>query len=112
MGVFPYCLMTNYVHLLLASSTHLVIGRLIKRLAGRKVRFGNSLENRYRNLWEGRYKSSIVDADEYLMACVQYIEPNSVRAGMVAGPTKYKWSSCQERLGVAETGRCWEVGLK
>ena len=106
MRVFDYCLMTNHMHLLLAPSTPSGVGRLMKRLAGRQTRFRNSLENRRGTLWEGRYKSSVVDADEYLMACVRYIELNPVRAGMIAGPIKYKWTSCQERLGVVETGRC------
>jgi putative transposase len=50
-------------------------------------------------LWEGRYKSSIVDADDYLMACVRYVEMNPVRAGMVSKPKQYPWSSCRERVG-------------
>jgi putative transposase len=40
-----------------------------------------------------------VDADEYLMACVRYIEMNPVRAGMVSKPNQYPWSSYRERIG-------------
>ena len=94
--------MTNHVHLLLEPSTHTGIGQIMKRLAGRQTRFRNSLENRRGTLWEGRYKSSVVDADEYLMACVRYIEMNPVRARMVNKPELYQWSSSGERMsGVA-----------
>ena len=46
--------------------------------------------------------SSVVDADEYLMACVRCIEMNPVRARMVNKPELYQWSSSGERMsGVA-----------
>ena len=44
-------------------------------------------------LWEGRYKASLVQADEYFLACQRYIELNPVRAGMVARPAEYAFSS-------------------
>ncbi|WP_443751351.1 hypothetical protein [Asticcacaulis solisilvae] len=44
-------------------------------------------------LWEGRFKSTIVDAEDYVMACYRYIEANSVRARMVAKAEDYVWSS-------------------
>jgi putative transposase len=90
--------MTNHVHLLLEPSTHSGIGQIMKRLAGRQTCFRNRLENRRGTLWEGRYKSSVVDADDYLMACVRYIELNPVRAGMVNKPEQYQWSSYGVRL--------------
>ena len=33
------------------------------------------------------------DTDGYLLACQRYIELNPVRAGMVADPGDYRWSS-------------------
>ncbi len=41
----------------------------------------------------GRYKSSLVQADTYLLVCQRCIEMNPVRAGMVADPADYRWSS-------------------
>jgi putative transposase len=34
-----------------------------------------------------------VESDAYLLACYRYIELNPVRAGMVADPGEYPWSS-------------------
>lgn len=87
--IYAYCLMTNHVHLLLAPSDQKGLGLLMKRLAGRQTRYRNKLEGRSGTLWESRYKSSLVDADQYLLACVRYIELNPVRAGMVAEPGEY-----------------------
>lgn len=100
--VYAYCLMTNHVHLLLAPCDYKGLGQLMKRLAGRQTRYRNKLERRTGTLWESRYKSSLVDAEEYLLSCVRYIELNPVRAGMVADPGDYPWSSYRARTGVAE----------
>ena len=102
--VYAYGLMTNHMHLLLGPSDHTGIGQLMKRPAGRQTRYRNKLENRRGTLWEGRYKSSIVDADEYLMACIRYIELNPVHARMVDEPGMYAWSSYRDRIGSATDG--------
>ena len=44
-------------------------------------------------LWEGRYKASLVEIEDYLLACYRYIELNPVRAMMVSHPGEYPWSS-------------------
>lgn len=98
-AVHAFCLMTNHVHLLLTPSESSSLGKLMKRLAGRQTRHQNRLEGRSGTLWEGRYKSSLVDHDEYLLACSRYIELNPVRAGIVGVPEDYQWSSCRYRFG-------------
>lgn len=97
--VYGFCLMTNHVHLLLAPDAPGGIGKLMKRLAGRQTRHHNRLEGRSGTLWEGRYKSSLVQREDYLLACCRYIELNPVRARMVEKPEDYAWSSCRYRLG-------------
>lgn len=41
----------------------------------------------------GRFKSCVIDADNYQLLRQRYIELNPVRAGMVATPGAYSWSS-------------------
>lgn len=99
--VYAYCLMTNHVHLLLAPGEDVAgLGRLMKRLAGRQTRYHNGLEGRTGTLWESRYKSSPVDTDDYLLACIRYIELNPVRARMMDRPEEYRWSSARHHLGI------------
>ena len=99
MSVYAWCLMTNHAHLLLEPSDHSGLGQLMKRLAGRQTRYRNSKEGRTGTLWESRYKSSLVDEQAYLLACVRYIELNPVCARMVAMPEEYVWSSYRARIG-------------
>lgn len=102
--LYAYCLMTNHVHLLLAPTHAAGIALLMKRVAGRYTRYYNRQSNRTGTLWEGRYRSSLVDRDQYLLACCRYIELNPVRAGIVADPSQYPWSSCRRRLEGAGEG--------
>lgn len=97
-AVYAFCLMTNHVHLLLAPREPAGIGKLMKRLAGRQTRHHNRLEGRSGTLWEGRYKSSLVQRDEYLMACCRY------RLGQ--GTADWlDYDPCYLALGVSETAR-------
>ncbi len=91
--VHAYVLMTNHVHLLLTPPAPADASRLMQALGRRYVRAVNHLYRRSGTLWEGRFRACGVRAEEYLLACMRYIELNPVRAGMVASPEAYRWSS-------------------
>jgi len=59
----------------------------------RYVRVINTLHGRTGTLWEARFRSSLIDSENYLLVCQRYIELNPVRAGIVADPAAYQWSS-------------------
>jgi len=65
----------------------------MKGLGQRYVQHVNRTYRRTGTLFEGRFRSSLVEADTYLLACQRYIELNPVRAGMVQAPGDYDWSS-------------------
>jgi len=91
--VHAYALMTNHVHLLLTPPSPADASRLMQSLGRRYVRSVNHLYRRSGTLWEGRFRACAVRAEDYLLACMRYIELNPVRAGMVASPEAYRWSS-------------------
>lgn len=92
-AVHAYVLMTNHVHLLLTPTTPGAPARLMQSLGRRYVQYANRYYRRTGSLWEGRYKSSVVQAEDYLLACMRYIELNPVRAAMAIDPADYRWSS-------------------
>lgn len=91
--VHAYVLMTNHVHLLLTPHQESSASRTMQHLGRGYVRRFNETHKRTGTLWEGRFRSSIVDTERYLFACYRYIELNPVRAGIVAVPSDYRWSS-------------------
>ena len=91
--VHAFCLMTNHVHLLMTPQTADACARLMKHLGQCYVQCINKRLSRTGTLWEGRFRSCLVRSDSYILACYRYIELNPVRAGMVAAPGQYRWSS-------------------
>jgi putative transposase len=88
-----YVLMNNHVHLLLSTQSTSSLSSLMKMLNQRYVQYFNWRYGRTGSLWEGRYKSCLVQGERYLLICQRYIELNPVRAGIVALPGQYCWSS-------------------
>jgi putative transposase len=85
--------MTNHVHLLLTPARVESLGGLMKALGQRYVQYVNRTYRRSGTLWEGRFRSCLMQDEAYVLACYRYIELNPVRAGMVAHPGEYRWSS-------------------
>ncbi|MCF8198706.1 MAG: transposase [Sulfuritalea sp.] len=100
--IHAYVLMTNHVHLLITPQHSDGPAKLMQCLGRRYVQYINRAYQRSGSLWEGRYKSSIVQAETYLFACMRYIELNPVRAGMVSDPAHYRWSSYRHN-GLGQT---------
>jgi putative transposase len=91
--VHAYVFMTNHVHLLMTPTTESSIGRVMQSVGRRYVQRFNTRYQRTGTLWEGRYRATVVLSERYLFACYRYIEMNPVRAGLVASPHDYRWSS-------------------
>ena len=92
-AVHAYVLMTNHVHLLATPQDAEGISQLMKRLGQRYVQHFNRAYRRTGTLWESRFRSCVVGEEKYFLGCHRYIELNPVRAGLVAHPAEYRWSS-------------------
>jgi putative transposase len=103
--VHAYALMTNHVHLLLTPTTPDGTSTLMQRLGQAYSRSFNHRHGRTGTLWEGRFRASPVTSDDYVLECHRYIELNPVRAGIVARPEQYRWSSHRANIGIEP--KCW-----
>ncbi len=92
-ALHAYALMTNHVHLLVTPEHAASIPQIIIALGRRYVQYINRTYRRTGTLWDSRYKSSLIQADTYLLSCQRYIELNPVRAAMVDDPAHYRWTS-------------------
>ena len=101
-AIHAYVLMTNHVHLLLTPRTAESLPRTLQSLGRRYVRHVNRRYRRTGTLWEGRYRAAPIDSEAHFLACCRYIELNPVRAGMVASPGEYRWSSWAAHAAGAE----------
>jgi putative transposase len=98
--VHAYVLMPNHSHLLVTPHAAGDVGRTMQALGRRYVRWFNDRHARTGALFEGRYRSTVVEADRYLLACMRYMELNPVRAGLVDEPAGFRWSSHRHHIGL------------
>jgi putative transposase len=101
LAVHAYVLMPNHVHLLATPVAAGDVGRAVQALGRRYVRWFNDRHRRTGALFEGRYRSTVVDADRYLLACMRYVELNPVRAALAARPAEFQWSSHRHHVGTS-----------
>jgi putative transposase len=115
-AVHAYVLMSNHFHLLATPETEEGIPQMMQAVGRRYVRNFNRRHARTGTLWEGRYRSTLIQAERYLLACMVYMDLNPVRAGMVAEPADYRWSSHLHYIGrrsdklVTPHPLYWELG--
>ncbi|MDP1684413.1 transposase [Hydrogenophaga sp.] len=115
-AINAYVLMDNHFHLLLTPETVDGVPLMMQAVGRRYVRHFNDLHLRTGTLWEGRYKSTLIQTDRYLLACMAYLDLNPVRAGMVSDPRQYIWSSHRHFIGQTNDRRItphplvWSLG--
>lgn len=92
-AMHAYCLMTNHVHFLVSAEATDSCAKLMKGVAQLHTQYINRTYGRSGTLWEGRFRSSLVQTEDYVLACYRYIESNPVRAALCQHPRDYPWSS-------------------
>ncbi len=95
-----YCLMTNHVHLLAVPEKPDSLARAIGEAHRLYTRMINLREGVGGYLFQGRFSSCPVSLDGYLLAAVQYILRNPVKAKMVRNAWDYQWSSAPYYCGL------------
>lgn len=115
-AVHAYVLMGNHFHLLVTPGQSTGLSTLMQGVGRAYVRYFNDRYQRTGTLWEGRFKGTVIDSERYLFICMAYIELNPVRAGLVAAPADYGWSSYLHNTGqrkdplVREHPLFWALG--
>ncbi len=99
-AIHAYVLMDNHFHLLASPSTAEGLPQMMQAVGRRYVRYFNDRQQRTGTLWEGRYKSTLIQPDRHLLACMAYMDLNPVRAGLVAQAADYPWSSYGHYAGL------------
>ena len=103
-AVHGYVLMPNHFHLLVTPTTGDALALMMQAVGRSYVRWFNQRHARTGTLWEGRYRSTVIEAERYLLACMVYIDLNPERARLVQNLTDWPWSSCAFHLGLRSDG--------
>lgn len=93
-----WCQMTNHYHVVVETpEANLAQG--MRQLNGVYTQHINRQHRRVGHVFQGRYKAILVERDAYLLELARYVVLNPVRAGMVATPGDWPWSSWHAMVG-------------
>jgi putative transposase len=93
-----YCLMGNHYHVLVQTpEPNLSVA--MRQLNGVYTQQFNRRHERCGHVLQGRFGAQLVDGDAYLREVCRYIVLNPVRAGLVAHPGEWRWSSFRATAG-------------
>jgi putative transposase len=115
-ALHAYVLMGNHFHLLAMPQTADGLPLMMQAVGRRYVRYFNDSQKRSGTLWEGRYKSTVIQTERYLLACMAYIDLNPVRGSLVTQVCDYPWSSYGHYTGqridkrITPHSLYWELG--
>lgn len=102
-AIWAWCLMPNHVHLILVPAHADGLRAAMAGTHWRYTRAVNGREGWQGHLWQERFGSFTMD-EAYLLACARYVELNPVRAGLVARPEQWMWSSARAHLRLGADG--------
>jgi putative transposase len=91
-NIIAYCLMGNHFHLAIQVEA-VTLSAFMQRLLTTYCMMFNRKHERTGHLFEARYKANLCEDDLYLARLIPYIHMNPVRAGFVADPKDWPWSS-------------------
>src|SRR5262245_7765590 len=102
--VHAFALMPNHYHLIVGPDQEDAQANTMQHANSRYVRYFNRKHARIGTLLSGRYKSLAIEDEAYWLTCLRYVELNPVRAGLVAAPADYRWTTYRiHALGEATT---------
>ena len=94
-----FCLMGNHYHLMIETPD----ANISKGMHHLNCSFSQAHHKRYDtvgHLFQGRFKAIVVDRESYLLELARYVVLNPVRAGLVANPEDWPWSSYRAMVGL------------
>jgi putative transposase len=90
--VHAYCQMDNHYHVMMETSEG-NLSQVMRQLNAFYSQYFNHRHKFVGHVLQGRYKAILVQKENYLLELSRYIVLNPVRAGKVAHPKEWRWSS-------------------
>jgi putative transposase len=104
-----YTLLSNHFHLVV-STPRANLGRGMQWLSGSYASWFNRRHGTVGHLFGERYKAILVENERYMQRLARYVVLNPVRAGIVASPGEYRWSSYRATAGLEAAPEWLSVG--
>ena len=97
LSVLNYMVTSNHIHLMTTDDGEReTIPKSLQLVAGRVGQQYNQRKKRKGAYWEDRYHATAIESGEHLRRCMNYIDMNMVRAGVVDHPGEWPWCGYKE----------------
>ena len=94
-----WCIMPNHVHTLIAPVEGMSLSEIMYDWKSYTTHAINKALNRKGKLWMMEYFDRYIRDNDHFQKVVNYIHNNPVKAGLVANPSDWRWSSASSQLG-------------
>jgi len=110
-SLLNFSVTSNHTHQLAMESKEGGISRMMQKLEGNFAGAYNRRKHHSGAFWEDRYHCTMVEDGEHLWNCIQYIDLNMVRAGVVSHPGGWQWCGYSELMGEKARYRLLDMDL-
>lgn len=108
LNIFAYCLLNDHYHVLLQTPLG-NLGQAMQYLNGVYVMACNGRKGRLGHLTQRRYNCRLIEEQEYFQVVARYIAYNPVKAGLVARPEDWLFSSYRATVGLCKPPRFLDI---
>lgn len=115
-AVHAYVMLPDRVQLLCTPERGAELARMMQRLGRRYVGAFNARHGRTGTPWAGRYRTTVLQAERYLVDAMRWVEAAPVIAGLVDQPDHWIASSAAHHFGrrvdplVSDHPQFWQLG--
>lgn len=91
--IYGFTPMGNHFHLLIKMEAKADISMFMCELKTAYAKYYNTKYGISGHFWGDRFRSTIIEEDSHLLACLRYLDRNPVKAGMVDQPMKWSYTT-------------------
>ncbi len=102
LAIHAYVLLPRQFQLLATPSNANALPRTMQAIGRRYVPYMNRRAGRLGPLFDRRYRSTLIEAERYLLACMQLVEIGPLTEGLAQSPQEWRWSSYRHHIGVEQ----------
>jgi putative transposase len=97
--IHAYVLLPNHIHIIGTPKTEYALSKTLQAIGREYTLYFNARYQRRGTVWDGRFRSSLIQADVWLLRGMLALELHPILTGLVLHPQQWLWSSYMHHCG-------------